>query len=142
MKANQARLGELRNAIADVFKDYDKSDLNVKEMGGKLYITVNNSVLFKAGRDRLDKDSKQTITKLAELFRKYSDINVNVEGHTDSDPVKIHKGRFEDNWSLSVARATNVVRAMVDAGIAKDRLTASGKGETQPVASNDTTKAR
>ncbi len=142
IKKNQARIAELKTSIMNVFSDYDKSDLNVREEGGKLYITVNNGILFKAGRDAVEKDAKETISKLATVFAKYGELNINVEGHTDNDPVKIHKGSYKDNWSLSVARATNVVRALEAAGIDSKRLTASGKGETQPVASNDTDEGK
>jgi len=142
IKLNQSRIEELKTSIINVFADYDKSDLNVREENGKLYITVNNSVLFNAGRDRVEKDAAETVDKLAAVFAKYGDLNVNVEGHTDNDPVKIHKGKYQDNWSLSVARATNVVRALEKAGIAAGRLTASGKGDTQPIASNDTKEGK
>lgn len=142
IKTNQARISELKNTIINVFSDYDKSDLTVREEGGKLYITVNNGILFNAGRDNVEKDAAETVSKLAGIFAKYGDLNINVEGHTDSDPVKIHKGKYKDNWSLSVARSINVVRALEGAGINAKRLTASGKGHTQPIASNDTKEGK
>ncbi len=139
IKANNAKIASLRTSITDVFKDYDNSELNVREEGGKLYISVSNKILFRPGRDKLEGESQETIEKLAGVFNaaSASSLNIMVEGHTDSDPVKIHKYKFKDNWSLSAARATNVVRALQEAGVKAGRLTASGKGDTQPVAAND-----
>jgi chemotaxis protein MotB len=101
-----------------------------------------NSILFDAGRDRLTKDSKEVIETLAGVFKENPDMMIVVEGHTDSDPVRIHKNKYQDNWSLSVARSLSVVREMEEAGVDPNRMTASGKGDTQPIASNETDEGK
>ena len=139
---NNEKIQGLQSAITEVFDDYNPSDINVQERGGKLYITLSNSVLFDAGRDKLTEASADLIGKMAEVFMKNKDLNVMVEGHTDSDPVKIHKNKYKDNWALSAARALSVVRAMEEAGVPTSRLTATGKGDTEPIATNDTKEGK
>lgn len=136
IKENNGKIANLQNAIKDAFSSFDSNDINVEEKNGKLYITMANKVLFEAGRDRLKSESKDVLATLAGVLKDNSDLSILVEGHTDNDPVVIHRARFKDNWSLSVARSINVVRELVTNGVAEGRLTASGKGETQPVADN------
>ena len=138
IKDNNEKIASLQSAIKDAFSTYDPEDIQVEERGGKLYITMANKILFEAGRDRIKKESKEVIATLASVLNKNGDLSILVEGHTDSDPVVIHKARYKDNWQLSVARSLNVVRELVTNGVNENRLTASGKGETMPVASNDT----
>ncbi len=142
IKAGNEKLASLHDAIGEVFETYNPDDVTVAERNGKLYITMANSILFDSGRARLTGDSKEVIAKLAEVFNRNPDLDVHVEGHTDSEPVKIHKGKYKDNWSLSVARSLEVVRELTGNGVAGDRLTATGKGDTQPIASNETKDGR
>lgn len=139
---NNKKIDNLKTAISEVFSTYDPSTINVEERNGKLYIAMSNAILFDAGRDKLTKGSEELIEKMADVFNKNGDLRIMVEGHTDSDPVKIHKAQFKDNWSLSAARALSVVRALEDAGVDADRLTATGKGDTMPIASNDTDEGK
>lgn len=142
IKKNNEQIAELQNAIKDVFEIYNSSDFEITEKNGKLYVTMANKILFDSGRDRIKKESLDIISSLAAAFNKNPGLNIYVEGHTDNEPVKIHKNRFKDNWSLSVARALNVVRELEKGGVSANRLTASGKGDTQPIASNDTEDGR
>ncbi|MCI4671370.1 MAG: OmpA family protein [Bacteroidia bacterium] len=135
---NKKEISELETAINEVFETYNPSDINVEEREGKLYIALSNAILFDAGRDKLTKESEELIGKMAEVFNKNGKLSVMVEGHTDSDPVKIHRNKFKDNWSLSAARALAVVRSLEEAGVSTKRLTATGKGDTMPIAPNDT----
>ena len=75
IKANTQKIENLRNAIADVFSTYDANQVKVAERDGKLYITMSNSILFEAGRSRLDDSGKEVIGKLAEVFNSNSDLN-------------------------------------------------------------------
>lgn len=136
IKDNNAKIAALQDAIKETFSAYDTDDIKVEEKNGKLYITMANKILFEAGRDRLKKESKEVIASLAGTLKDNADLSILVEGHTDSDPVVIHKARYKDNWQLSVARSLNVVRELVSNGVNEGRLTASGKGETMPVADN------
>ena len=142
VKAGNEKLTALHSAIAEVFETYNPDDINVSERNGKLYITLANSILFDSGRASLAKTSKEVISKLAEVFNRNSDLDVHVEGHTDSEPVVVQKAKYKDNWSLSVARSLEVVRELTSGGVSAERLTASGKGDTEPIAGNDTKEGR
>ncbi|MEM8891503.1 MAG: OmpA family protein [Bacteroidota bacterium] len=142
IKKNNEQIAELQNAIKDVFEIYNSADFSIEEKNGKLYLTLDNKILFDSGRDRIKKESEDLITSLATAFNSNPGLNIYVEGHTDNEPVKIHRNRYKDNWSLSAARALNVVRMLEEAGVSSSRLTASGKGDTQPIASNDSEEGR
>jgi len=142
VRMGNQQIAALENAIREAFSTYDPEDITVTEKNGKLYITMANSILFDAGRARLAKESKEVIATLASVINDNPELSIVVEGHTDSDPVKIHKGTYTDNWGLSVARSLAVVRELTENGVNADRLAASGKGDTQPVASNDTDEGK
>jgi chemotaxis protein MotB len=140
IRTNNQRIARLEQAISSTFSDYE--GITTERRNGRLYIKVGNDILYKPGRATIDKDSQGTIDRLASVFNTVPELSVMIEGHTDNDPVKIHKAKFKDNWELSTARANNVVRALSSAGVAYNRLTASGRGETVPVASNDTKEGK
>ncbi|MEO0473648.1 MAG: OmpA family protein [Bacteroidota bacterium] len=142
IKANNTQISNLQNAISETFETYDKDQVNVEERNGKLYITMANSILFDAGRDKLQNESKEVIAKLADVFKANQGLQILVEGHTDNDPVKIHRAKYKDNWSLSVARSLNVVRELEGNGVDPTRMTASGKGDTQPMVANDSDEGK
>ena len=142
IKDNNGKIQKLQDAISEVFENYNPDDIMVEERGGKLYIVMNNAILFDAGRDKLTEESEELIGKMAEVFNKNGDLSIQVEGHTDSDPVKIHKATYKDNWQLSAARALSVVRTLEENGVSGGRLVAMGKGDTQPVASNETDEGK
>ncbi len=131
----------MQDAIKDAFDTYNSSDVNVTSRNGKLYITMANSILFRSGRAVVDTDGKGVVATLADVIKGNPDLNISVEGHTDNEPVKIHK-KHVDNWGLSSARALAIVRELEKMGINGDRLTALGKGETEPIASNDSEDGR
>jgi chemotaxis protein MotB len=101
---------------------------------------MSDKLLFKSGSDAVEPKGQDALKKIAEVMNKNLDINMAIEGHTDSIPIKTN--RFTDNWDLSVARATSVVRLLTSNGVSSKRLTASGKGEFNPVADNSTKEGR
>jgi len=142
IKDNNEKISALQAAISDVFSSYDPEQIQVEERNGKLYITMSNAVLFQSGRARMDKESAEVIAQLAEAIKTQPDLMIQVEGHTDNEPIVIHKNMYKDNWELSTARSLQVVRELVENGVAAGRLTASGKGDTEPIASNDDEEGR
>ena len=142
VKANNMQIATLENAIRDAFDTYDANEVNVGERNGKLYITLANSIIFKSGRADIAHEAEDVIAKLAGVIKNNGELNMSIEGHTDSEPVAIHKARYTDNWGLSAARALAILRALEENGVAASRLTASGKGDTEPIASNDTVEGR
>lgn len=117
-----------------------KDDISVRQTNEGTVITFSGDLLFPSGRAKLKPDSLVVLDKLAQLVGPIKN-SVRVEGHTDNIPTA--RGEFPTNWELSTARATNVVRYLVDfGGIAPERLTAMGWGENKPVESNDTPEGR
>lgn len=140
--AEKEKIDMLKDAISEAFEMYDEEDVKVELRDGKLYMTMANSILFDAGRDKIQEESGEIIATLAGVLNDNPEMKLHVEGHTDSDPVQVHRNRYTDNWGLSVARASAVVRELESNGVAPSRLTATGKGDTAPVASNDTDEGK
>ncbi|RZI42109.1 flagellar motor protein MotD [Herbaspirillum sp. HC18] len=113
--------------------------VRVTQNGRGVNVEINASVLFAPGEARLSEESIQALKAVAEVL-KDDDHAIQVEGHTDSVPIR--NAQFPSNWELSAVRATSVVRLFIDGGIADKRLTAVGHGPTQPVGSNDTAEGR
>lgn len=109
VKEKNQQIGKLQDAIKEAFETYDSNDVNVTARNGKLYITMANSILFSSGRAKMDNDGKGVVEKLATVIKDNPALNIYVEGHTDNEPVKIHK-KHVDNWGLSSARALAIVR--------------------------------
>jgi len=108
---------------------------------GKVYVSLSDKLLFKSGNASVEDKGKDAIKKLSEVLNKNTDIDIAIEGHTDN--VSIKTNLYKDNWDLSVARSTNIVRMICDEfGVESKRVTASGKGEYFPVANNETPEGR
>ena len=102
---------------------------------------MSDKLLFESGSARIDKRGKEALAKLAEVLNKQSDIDVYIEGHTDSKPI--NTAQFKDNWDLSVIRATSVVRILTkDYGVKPLQIQPCGRGEFMPVADNETADGR
>lgn len=117
---------------------------NAVEIGtpkdGKMVIKVKGDALFPPGSAEFNAEMMTTIDKLVLLLKKNPDLKVRINGHTDNIPIET--SRFPSNWDLSAIRATNVLRYMVRGGIQIDRVSATGYGESIPVASNITIEGR
>lgn len=131
LSASQEQMSALRNRINESLLGFTAADLTVSERDGKLYVSLSQNLLFKTGSDKIDPKGVQAIRQVAEVLKQNPDIDINVEGHTDSD------GSADRNWDLSVSRATSVVKIITAAGVEPSRVTASGRAFYQPVAPND-----
>ncbi len=131
----------LRQAVANALTGFDKSQLNVHIKNGKVYVSLEEKLLFGSGSYQVGAQGASAIRKVAEVLAQNTDINVMVEGHTD--PVPYRSGVLLDNWDLSVKRATSVVRILLEnKNIDPSRIIAAGRGEFVPVTSNDTAAGR
>lgn len=102
---------------------------------GTVTVTLPNAILFASGKAELKKATMSELDHIADVLKeKYGAMRIDVVGHTDSDPIK--KSKWADNWELSAQRALSVLRYLVKKGIPPDLIQASGRGESQPVASN------
>jgi chemotaxis protein MotB len=131
----------VKNSIADALNSYKSDELSVYVKDGNVYVSLEEKLLFKSGSDVVSKKGKEALKTLAKVLNTTKDINVMIEGHTDNVPIKTKM--FDDNWDLSAARATSVVRLLTkDDGFDPTRITASGRGEFHPVKSNETSVGR
>jgi len=127
----------LRNALLG----FNSDELSVEIKNGKVYVSMSDKLLFKSGSSSVEDKGKDALKLLAGVLDKNSDIDILIEGHTDNVPIKTTV--YKDNWDLSVARATSIVRILTnDYKIGPTRLTASGKGEFFPKADNETPEGR
>jgi chemotaxis protein MotB len=136
---------ELMNALSDRIKQallgFDADELSVEMRNGKVYVSMSDKLLFRSGSDAVEAKGKEALAKLGNALQRNADISIQIEGHTDSIPI--NTTRFRDNWDLSAARSTSVVRLLTTGtGMDPERLTASGKGEFNPIASNKTPEGR
>jgi len=135
LDAQTAALSGLRKKVSDALVNFKSDELTVTQKDGKIYVSLSEKLLFKSGSADVDPKGKDAIGQLAAVLNANSDIGVLVEGHTDSIPMA--GARFKDNWELSAARATSIVRILTaDHKLDPKRVTAAGRGEFIPVASN------
>jgi chemotaxis protein MotB len=127
----------LRNALLG----FNSDELSVEIKNGKVYVSMSDKLLFKSGSSAVEEKGKEALKLLGGVLDKNVDIDILVEGHTDNVPIKTSV--YKDNWDLSVARATSIVRVLInDYKIAPTRMTASGKGEFFPKSDNETAEGR
>jgi chemotaxis protein MotB len=134
---NMALVMNLKGAIGNI----DDKDINIKVDKGVVYIDISDKLLFRSGRYQVTEQAKTVLGKVAEVLKNQPDIEFMVEGHTDNVPF--NNGLLQDNWDLSVKRATSVVRILQNQyGIPPAHMTAAGRSEYIPVDSNDTPEGR
>jgi chemotaxis protein MotB len=128
-------MNNLKKSIADALINFKPDELSVYIKDGNVYVSLEEKLLFKSGSSVVDPKGKDALKSLAAVLNITPDINVNIEGHTDTVPIRTEK--FEDNWALSVGRATSIVRILThDYGVDPHRIVASGRSEYHPVKTN------
>lgn len=141
INAQNEKVQSILQSVKDALMGFSSDELSVREENGKIYVAMSDKLLFQSGSATVDKRGKEALAKLAEVLNKQKDVDVNIEGHTDTKPI--HTARFEDNWDLSVIRATSVVRILTkDYGVSPMQIVPSGRGEFMPVADNETADGR
>jgi chemotaxis protein MotB len=134
---NMALVMNLKGAIGNM----DDQDINIKVDKGVVYIDISDKLLFKSGKYQVTKEAKTVLGKVAAVLKNQPDIEFMVEGHTDN--VAYNGGILEDNWDLSVKRATSVVRLLQkEYGLDPARIAAAGRGEYKPIADNSTKEGK
>lgn len=132
---------KLNDVLKAALLGFNPDELSVDIKNGKVYVSMSDRLLFKSGSAAVEPKGKEAITLLANVLIENPDIEIIVEGHTDNVPIRT--AIFKDNWDLSVARATSIVRILtIDHRIKPTRITASGKGEYMPRASNETAEGK
>ena len=154
LEAEQQRLLELRSLLqqqseaveklrvkmADALTGFSSNELTVFTKNGRVYVSLQENLLFPSGSAVVNQKGKEALGTLAQVLNNNPDINVVVEGHTDSIPIK---KAYEDNWALSTARATSIVRLLTNTyAVDPTRVTASGRSFFEPVDTNSTPEGR
>ncbi len=133
-------LTDLKNKMSNALVGFSDSDVTITQKNGKVYISLSEKFLFPSGSAVVNPQGKEALSKLATVLTSNPDISVDIEGHTDSIPIR---GKFQDNWALSTARATSVVRILVnDYKVDPTRVIASGHAWYDPVDTNSTPEGR
>ena len=140
MDQQRQAIENLRTKMTNALVNFRPEELTVSVKNGKVYVSLQESLLFPSGSAAVNPRGKEALGKLGQALNTNPDINVLIEGHTDSIPMK---GRYEDNWALSTARSTAIVRILTDGyGVDPTRVTASGRSKYEPVDTNTTPEGR
>lgn len=141
INAQNEKVQSILQSVKDALMGFSSDELSVREENGKIYVALSDKLLFKSGSATVDARGKEALAKLAEVLNAQRDVDVNIEGHTDTNPI--HTARFADNWDLSVIRATSVVRILTkEYNVNPLQIVPSGRGEFLPVADNETAEGR
>ena len=132
----------LKEAILKALAGFEELDIQVEYKNGKVYVILPEKLLFKSGSITVDPKGIEALVQIAKALNEKNDVQIGVEGHTDNVPMK-ESEKMKDNWDLSVLRATSISRILIkQGGISDKRISAVGRGETMPIASNDTPEGR
>lgn len=150
LREREARLSELQHELAQKDKamkslkervsaalsGFEGKGLTVSQVNGKIHVNLNNKLLFKSGSTVVEDEGRRALSDLARAIANEKDLNILVEGHTDTDKI-LPGGTMKDNWDLSVLRATSVVRILQASAVDPTRVTAGGRGEYDPADPSD-----
>jgi chemotaxis protein MotB len=140
MDQQKKAIEEIRKKMADALTGFKSNELTVATKNGKVYVSLQENLLFPSGSAVVNPKGKEALAKLAEVLNINPDITVDIEGHTDSIPIR---GKYQDNWDLSLARAASIVRILtIDYKVTPERVIASGHSQFEPVQSNSSADGR
>lgn len=132
----------LKNKVKEALLGFENNGLTIEQKNGKVYVSLDESLLFTSGSYDVGLKGTTVLKKLAKVLEQNQEINILVEGHTDNVPLS-GKGDIRDNWDLSVKRATSVVKIITtNSNVNPKRLTAAGRGEYIPLDLSNTTEGR
>lgn len=140
--SKDAAMTALKNAISRALTDFEGKGLTVEQRDGKVYVSMENKLLFSSGSWAVGSEGRRAVQQLGSVLGDNPDIAVLIEGHTDNAPYT-GSGNLSGNWDLSTKRATSIVNILREnAEINAENLTAAGRGEYAPIATNDTPEGK
>lgn len=140
--SKDAAMTQLKNAISRALTDFEGKGLTVEQRGGNVYVSMENKLLFQSGSWAVGTDGKTAVRSLGNVLAENPDIAVLIEGHTDDVPYS-GNSILTSNWDLSTKRATAIVNILREnTAINPENLTAAGRGQHAPIASNDTEEGK
>jgi len=142
--AKDASMKKLKETLMKSLKAFDGKGLTVHEKDGKVYVSMENKLLFQTGSWAVNAEGKSAVVEVAKVLALNPDLSVLIEGHTDDDKIMGNLGGgIQNNWDLSTKRATAIVTILSEnKGVNKQNLTAAGRGEFAPIMSNDTPEGK
>jgi chemotaxis protein MotB len=142
LKQKDANLTKLKSNVATALLGFKGEGLSVEQRNGKLYVSLENSLLFPSGSWDVNSNGEKAITELSKVLASQTDLQILVEGHTDNVPY-VSEGMVKDNWDLSVMRATSIVKILTNnKGLNASNITAAGRGPYNPLLDNDSPENR
>ncbi len=132
--------GDINEAFASVEVAVSSSNARINEIENFLYLDLDDELNFRSGSSSVDPNDKETLKMLADMLINNPKVAMIIEGHTDGRTIATDK--YQDNWDLSVARATAVVRKLIKMGVNPEQLIASGRSEYMPTDDNETSDGR
>jgi len=133
--SKEAAMQQLKDAVSAALQGFEGKGLTVERKNGKVYVSMENKLLFGSGSWSVGNQGRKAVQNLAGVLKQNPDINVLIEGHTDNVPYG-GKGAVTDNWDLSTKRATAIVRILVNSNVSPKQITAAGRSKYIPIASN------
>ena len=127
---------DLKNKISNALLGFKENDLTVNVKNGKVYVSLAEQLLFGSGSSEIDAKGVTALQQLGKAIKDQKELHIMVEGHTDNVPIGKKSQYMQDNWDLSVMRATSITRILTKAGVSASQITASGKGEYLPLMAN------
>jgi chemotaxis protein MotB len=134
--AAEARNAEYRKVMDKLKQLIDAGTLSVRVRNGRMIVQMSSDVVFPPGATKINPEAKEAILELAETMKEFKDRKFQVVGHSDATPIST--ARFPSNWELSTQRAIEVVKLMVEGGVAPAMISAAGNAEFDPLVGNDT----
>ena len=141
IRAKEAQMLALKQTISKALHNFEGQGLTVEQRRGKIYVSMENKLLFKSGSWAVGDSGKDAIQQLAAVLAQSAEVNVLIEGHTDNIPFTTGTDLI-DNWDLSVKRATAIVRILEEKGVTPAQMTAAGRSEHLPVDLSDSKEGR
>lgn len=144
LAAQDKNLKKLKDSLSKALFEFEGKGLTVEQKNGKVYVSMENKLLFPSGSWTVSNEGKNAVQQLADVLAKNDDISILIEGHTDNDKVVGNLGGgITNNWDLSTKRATAIVNIIEQtSGIDKKNLTAAGRSEFAPIAPNTSTEGK
>jgi chemotaxis protein MotB len=140
--AKEASMKKLKETLSNALNGFEGKGLTVEQKNGKVYVSMENKLLFNSGSWAVGSEGKKAVVEVGKVLGDNPDISVLIEGHTDNDPYE-GSGPIADNWDLSTKRATAIVTILGEnKKVNKQNLTAAGRSEYSPLASNSTTEGK
>ena len=141
--AKDASMKKLKETLSKSLKAFEGKGLTVQQKDGKVYVSMENKLLFSTGSWAVNEEGKKAVILVSKVLGDNPDISVLIEGHTDNDKFMGAVGGVESNWDLSTKRATAIVNIITEnKAVNKQNLTAAGRGEFAPLASNETAEGK